>query len=167
VNNANPPTSSTQPVHNSIQQSNILQATSTPVRISTIPSQSPLPAPGREKSSLNINLFSTEKEGAMNLFAISTPAQQQIVNKKLPKNSCAFTSAMFMIAHGAWKTQFVVKSEEWGKNLVQVTKGIGTTEAIQASAIDEIVKADEKRCLEELGNHQDPFIVLQLVMTML
>jgi hypothetical protein len=126
-----------------------------------------LPAPRREHSNININLFSAEREGMMNLFPISTPVQQQIVNKKLPKNSCAFTSAMLMIAHGTWKTQFVVKSEEWGKNLVQVTKGIGTTEGIQANAIDEIVKADERTCLEELGNHQDPFIVLQLVMAML
>jgi hypothetical protein len=126
-----------------------------------------LPAPRREHSNININLFSAEREGMMNLFPISTPVQQQIVNKKLPKNSCALTSAMLMIAHGTWKTQFVVKSEEWGKNLVQVTKGIGTTEGIQANAIDEIVKADERTCLEELGNHQDPFIVLQLVMAML
>jgi hypothetical protein len=38
---------------------------------------------------------------------------------------------------------------------------------VQANAIDEIVRADERKYLEELGSHQDPFIVLQLIMTML
>jgi hypothetical protein len=51
---------------------------------------------------------------------------------KLPPNSCAFVSAINMLAQGTWKQEMVVKAEEWGRRLVTVIKGVATTEADMA-----------------------------------
>jgi hypothetical protein len=34
-----------------------------------------------------------------------------------------------MIAHGQWKHDLIIKTEEWGKHLIAIAKGVGLVEA--------------------------------------
>jgi hypothetical protein len=86
----------------------------------------------------------------------------------LAQNTCAFVSALNLVAQGTWKEQLKVRATDWGKHLVTAIRGVGVTENELAAAVEEIVEADQGGYLRPLGTHtQDPFVVLQLVTSML
>jgi hypothetical protein len=100
-----------------------------------------------------------------NLFISGVKEQQSIARP--PPNTCAFVSAINMLAQGTWKQEMVVKAEEWGKRLVIAVKGVATTEADMAEAIQELAELDDNQYLQPISEYQDPFVVLQLAMKML